>query len=154
MQLVTIETAKLAKSKGFDWRCENYHKHPDSLHFRDDRTTIMLFENWKEAGQQDRIDNNKFNAACINWNEREGRTSYPHQSQLQKWLRNKHKIHITIFLFEEWQEDGNTLLHKYDFIIKQMLKFGTNIVSHKPILYDTYEEALEIALQESLKLID
>ena len=65
----------------------------------------------------------------------------PTQSLLQKWLREKHKIHI------ELQCDSN--YYKYFILIY----YKTNCVFS---LDDSliYEEALEIGLQEALKLIE
>ena len=63
------------------------------------------------------------------------------QASLQKWLREIHNIHIqTIFL---------TLNNRYVFAI---YKHGEDDIE-SVLEYETYELALEAALQEALKLI-
>ena len=76
-----------------------------------------------------------------NWNSRAGYAA-PTQSLLQKWLRDIHKIHIFI---------NNTNNNKWSFGI-QRLSIGVLYLFDKQ-LYDSYEEALEIGIQEVLKLI-
>ena len=65
----------------------------------------------------------------------------PTQSLLQKWLREKHDIHITITSIsqESWQYH----------IQKPKDKLGDNYEED----FENYEEALEVGLQEALKLI-
>ena len=71
-------------------------------------------------------------------------TSAPTQSLLQKWLREKHDIHIII-------QTGINDKIWYSF---QLLQISNNtILLDKEEMYNTYEEALEIALKESLSLI-
>ena len=60
---------------------------------------------------------------------------------IQKWLREKHNVHIQILPYN----------HKY---LISILKYGQN--GSNPNFdeeYNTYEEALEIGLQEALELI-
>jgi len=69
----------------------------------------------------------------------------PTQSLLQKWLREVHKVDFTLYLDDdgytvEWSFLGKT--GKWD-PKKQGGKEG----------FKTYEEALEVGLQEALKLI-
>lgn len=68
----------------------------------------------------------------------------PTQSDLQKWLREKHNIHIEICYNDQIG---------YRVWIKS---FSDNILSVKKednIFFNTYEEALEQGLLEGLKLI-
>ena len=67
----------------------------------------------------------------------------PKQSVLQKWLRDDHGIHVTVFYI------GN---HSYE------VRYGTTdkkSIDHTLIncIYDSHEEALECGLVEGLKLI-
>lgn len=55
---------------------------------------------------------------------------------LQKWLREVHKINV--YCIPSDFEEG---------------AWYNNIASHNPVFIGTYEEALEIGLQEALKLI-
>jgi len=66
-QLITFETAKLAKEKGFD---SKYTEDYDTLGFVQQRGIL-------ESHNLERI-------------------SAPTQSLLQKWLREEHKLHIVI----------------------------------------------------------
>ena len=102
-QLISFETAKLAKEKGF---LELTHK-----------------ITW--------VDNERY---CI-----------PTQSLLQKWLREKHNIDIIIKPYTG--DIKGTKTYATDITI-----FGSNKYI-KLSRYDTYEQALEAALFEALKLI-
>ena len=124
-QLVSFETAKLAKEKGFDER------------------TILWF------GKNDEIIN-LFGAKTFNsniGNRSDFQCCAPTQSLLQKWLREKHSIHIVV----------NPTIEMYWTF--GLINLGNeNIKLNGPIVYNnhdynTYEEALEIGLQEALKLI-
>jgi len=110
-ELITFETAKLAKEKGFDVYCYNY--------WIDDKT--QTDEHYKSKLVKELKDK------CI---------SAPTQSLLQKWLREVHNIDVYC---------------QPTFEIKG--KWYNNIASHNPPFVGTYEEALEIGLQEALKLI-
>lgn len=63
------------------------------------------------------------------------------QACLQKWLREVHNIHIQIIFL--------TLNNRYVFAI---YKYGEEDIE-SVLEYETYELALEAALQEALKLI-
>jgi len=68
--------------------------------------------------------------------------SAPTQSLLQKWLRDNHKIHTTI-----------TSVSQESWMFRVTLKGQTLNNGIYEEDFDTYEEALEISLQEALKLI-
>lgn len=124
-QLVTFETAKLAKDKGFD--------------FIDVHSYYHINEGYSIGY-----------ALCISEvNEQtDGCLLAPTQSLLQKWLREKHNIHTIL-------EEGIKSLRNdtiiYDIIIKQLPIIKCSKI--KLIIGKSYEEALEIGLQEALKLI-
>lgn len=74
-QLITFETAKLAKEKGFDEPCKWHYTQNNSS------KPAQLFAV-------------EYEPECLNtWN---GRYSAPTQSLLQKWLREVHGIPIWI----------------------------------------------------------
>lgn len=77
-QLITFETAKLAKEKGFNEMC-NY------AHSEDDKGIIDKDKNHKYLFRNDSMSD-----------EVSGYISAPTQSLLQKWLREKYNIHIHI----------------------------------------------------------
>ena len=112
-KLVSLETAKLAKKKEFNEICQYYYEildKPISLQ----KMSCSNAEGYKQP-------------------------TAPTQSLLQKWLREKHNIHLIAY--------KNINIDGYDwcYITTDGI---TNINSYK-----TYEEALEAGLQEALKLI-
>jgi hypothetical protein len=137
-QLIDFETTKLAKEKRFDI--------PVYYHYSENPVNdlIILCEpDDPEVGQGWILCNynNK------NWTFQ--KYSAPTQELLQKWLREVHKIEVYItpsyivngdkkeFTYIIHVEQGEYLECKYQ-----------SVGQHK-----TYEEALEIGLQEGLKLI-
>lgn len=69
------------------------------------------------------------------------------QSLLQKWLRDIHNIHISIDLSSD--EELKTLI---PFSYEAIIYYNSEIIVVRHF-FDTYEEALEEALKQSLKLI-
>lgn len=124
-QLINIETAKLAKEKGFDAPCA--HGYND---LEEENSEYGLVRNWNHAydNTSPKLTNKELKRAF----------TAPTQSLLQKWLREKHNIHIAI---GRDYEKGN---YSYEYFIdKNNQLFGLS----------SYEEALEIGLQEALKRI-
>jgi len=76
-QLVTFETAKLAKEKGFDWECLQFWEY-DKKH--------------KEYYRVFTKDRNYLNKEDI---------KLPTQSLLQKWLREEHDIKVCVSWVKE-----------------------------------------------------
>ncbi len=127
--MITFETAKLAKEKGFNnitthaynlkGELGNYYDVVGELPFDDDLT--------------DNIDYDRLRFAA------------PNQSVLQKWLREKHNFHIEISL----GHDENEIW--YDFHIYKIEKtLNHDILSASESGLNSYEEALEIGLLEIL----
>jgi len=71
-QLITFETAKLAKEKGFNASCHELYRKMDN--------ELIIGRNYAS---------NLTTTGCI----------APTQSLLQKWLREEHKIHIDVIHF-------------------------------------------------------
>lgn len=153
-ELITFETAKLAKEKGFDITLYTsyingvFHENeaePNGY----DGWDIPHKENWNKKGWiftkeesscfNCKLDNIKYFEAC----------SAPTQSLLQKWLREKHKISVTIFSSsqESWSVKVNT---------PSLTGLHGNIEQfhYKGVDFYTYEEALEEGLYQALKLIN
>ena len=118
-ELITPQTAKLAKEKGFNiqpdkYGCNYYTGEPHNK--------------WKLLPLE---------KLSISWME----FPAPTQSLLQKWLKEVYNIYIDIRLHGEG----------YFFYLSQARSpFTVLFISEK--YSDTYEEALEYALQEGLKL--
>lgn len=103
-------------------------------------TTVMYKGNEKSYGHNNEwgIDEKRLDGKFPYTNQQW--YSIPTQSFLQKWLREEHNIHLIAY--------KNINIDGYDwcYITTDGI---TNINSYK-----TYEEALEVGLQEALKLIN
>ncbi len=124
-QLITFETAKLAKEKGFSintteyWECQA--SGPERYKFI---TEDSPGATWVNDDLKNRI--------CIST-----------QSLLQKWLREVHNIKLWVE-FNYTKEWFSYYLDKYD---------DKKIILQKEVRNQSFEEALEVGLQEVLKLI-
>lgn len=130
-QLIEFETAKLAKQKGFDWDSYVYYLPDESIYQTDDPKDY----------------NNKFG--------RSGTYSAPTQSLLQKWLREKHELHIALQRIFECNVEPVQFQGYVVYIGGKA--FETDYPINKELVgnyFSTYEEALEDGLQETLKLIE
>jgi len=129
-QLISFETAKLAKEKGFNISNSGY-----------------VYD--KKGGKVMDTPIDK-----LIWS---GKYPAPTQSLLQKWLREKHEIHVSAFpVFSD----------KYFTVIRKFYKYkgydnilGSPYDPYSPTAtyeeaVDTYEKALEKGLQSALKLIN
>src|SRR5690554_273098 len=113
-ELVTFQVAKLAKEKGFNIGCkEGWVKH-----FISGNNYII-----DDLGNKHEIER-------------------PTQALLQKWLREVHEIHITIF--SKSQESWMYRITKKGQSLEEGL-YGED--------FNSYEEALEVGLFEALTLI-
>ncbi len=122
---ILFETAKLAKEKGFNEPTfcgykENYGKNykGESINPYLIKYNLKLF-------------NNKYNDF-----------EAPTQSLLQKWLREKYSLHITIF-----SSSQESWMYR---ITKPHQQLNEGFYDED---YDTYEDALEAALIKALNLI-
>jgi hypothetical protein len=124
-QLITFDTAKLAKGKGFNI--------PVRYGVYGPKMKLTESHGWE----------NEKNLELINWNSilkqnNSQATSIPTHSLLQTWLRKAHKIDIFI-------TEGFHIISKYKVYTKPSWGYFEE--------FDSYEEALEKGLQEALKLI-
>lgn len=146
-ELVTLETAKLLKKKGFNERTLFAYKNNGDLYQDPNRIELSynslpvpeLCENFHTCANF--IPCNKCQIAIH-------LISAPNQSFAQKWLRETKNLHITIYNsacgygYEISKADNGT------HIASSTYK-GTNDGGE----WDTYEEALDNGIQEALKLI-
>ena len=125
-QLISFETAKLAKEKGFnhigsyifiDNKLKNIHKNKEAKALM---TQVIL-------GIEE--DTNLYLS--------------PTQSLLQKWLREEHRIEI-------WLGKGDVNGDKYHC---EDITLNNILFIEDSEMFNTYEEALEKGLQEALKII-
>ena len=123
--LISFETAKLAKEKGFDLECKAAIS---------SKTRDVIVSTFGTSNSQ---------WANISLKEYPDLVSAPTQSLLQKWLREKHKIDI-------WLGKGGSKGDKYhaEDITKNNIVFLEDSE-----MFNTYEQALEKGLYQALMLI-
>ena len=153
-QLITFETAKLAKEKGFN--------EPVLYHYLDDEgegtfiltpneshfsTEVKMIRGVIDVGETNNVTTTE-NLYDIFNEEIEWYISVPTQSLLQKWLRQIHNINVYPIL-SYTNNQKYTIELRYDFSKIRTSQTGLT----EKIYYDTYEEALEQGLLEALKLI-
>ena len=132
-QLISLETAKLAKEKGFKEMCfAAFHKNNrNDGYFESGIISQSEYFRFPNMSNGDKI--------AVLQKDYIHTILRPTQSLLAKWLREEHNIHLIAY--------KNINIDGYDwcYITTDGI---TNINSYK-----TYEEAYEIGLQEALKLI-
>lgn len=116
-EFITFETAKLAKEKGFDEYCK-YHFDQEGARFNNNMNPTKNSE-WNNCMTQ------------------------PTQSLLQRWLREQHKINISMI-------NGSNTINLYYYEINKTNKFPIKGDGSKNY---TYEQALEESLLKALELI-
>jgi len=132
-QLVSFETALLAKEKGFTIT-ECFYGINSSMIYDVNKKAKPSYQNT----QEDEVD-------------------APTQSLLQKWLRDEYGIHIE--LRANMTKNDLTTSENYMIVIKDItdnrhtLYDSPQTISEKDSNTTNYEQALEQGLQEALKLI-
>jgi len=138
-ELITFETAKLAKERGFKFT------YPDKLSSEYYEPNFMRYyyhrrsEKYTPLGDYYTDVNQNIQQYGGSGNPT---VDAPTQALLQKWLREVHNIVVLPYLYDSAREDI------FSFSIIRRIN---NLKSDTP--YVGYEKALEIGLQESLKLI-
>jgi hypothetical protein len=128
-QLISFETAKLAKEKGFDIKTKHWYDQTTTLNPVRGARGAMCYDNVGYA---------------------------PTQSLLQKWLREIHKIYVASYHDLNPKHDGIIYYTCWGFIndpSDEKLAYNPLGGYDEFSGWKTYEEALEFGLQESLKLI-
>ena len=135
--LVQFETAKLAKDKGYNIT---------NIFSYDENTGLMLPKDPAYPGWH-----------CY---ALEGVCPAPTQSLLQKWLREKYKLEVHVSFNPDWEwNDKDECLcvnkgYRVDWgFVGIWKKYETESYPLEKSNISTYEEALEVGLQEALKLI-
>lgn len=147
-ELISFETAKLAKEKGFSngtngclvhYKTENkHHEDGTSGPFGWKKDEITFDRSYIVNGREDLGDLSNNSYDCY---ER------PTQSLLQKWLRKKYDINIVVI-----SNSKNQYFVDYKFS-DQRVDNDYDLILLSGLVYNSYEEALEKGLQEALKLI-
>lgn len=130
--LVTFQTAKLAKEKGFIGKLfvEDWYNSEGHL-YRDCKSCFFDRDIYIEA---------------------------PTQSLLQKWLREEHGIHIILIptITSDWTYKTTTVISERDNDVILGIKSVGDLPPYEGVFgedFSTYEATLENALQAALKLI-
>ncbi len=138
-QIVSFELAKLAKEKGFNIESDKYY-------------CIVPIEEQKvgdvvlEEETYTHIAMGKGEAAWFRY------APITSQTLLQKWLREEHNIHIVI----DVAYNGKGILEGYTHVVYGNATKKMDVLLayiQEPWFVDTYEEALEVGLEEALKLM-
>ena len=134
-QLISFETAKLAKEKGFNEECY--------FTYGEISEDYCLFKSeYSET-------NSEVNEYIY---------SAPTQSLLQKWLREVHNCHVEVIFHSPLDDsyitkDNLRYCFEVNYYGKNFNIPFTDDEDYSGYDYLTYEEALEKGLQEALKLI-
>lgn len=135
-QLISFETAKLAKEKEFDLPCLYFYPEWESDVLSVYDMGEGLFTNDMKQTDYDGDRSHGFGDITL----------VPTQSLLQKWLRDKHDIFVEL----EGLISDREIVYAIDI---WYIKENHYYVKPFKTRYDSYESALESALQEALKLI-
>lgn len=122
--LITLETAKLAKEKGFNIPVRSMYLEEKlyiDTNSKGNYNDIKWVRTWRNSPVDDTV-------------------SAPTQSLLQAWLRDVHNIEVAVQWFDNCY-------------IKAVAKKPFKANTYRVEGINTYEEALEFALQEALTLI-
>ena len=142
-KLISLETAKLAKERGLVIENDYFYclyglkKHKvkkSDISFLENPNEFVLYEGtWENHCIKP--------VPCY-----EPYYSAPSQSLLQKWLRETHNIHVQSVFSAYFNR-------KFRFDLTWFNCDGSVENQMSVTYYDSYEEALEVGLQEGLKLI-
>ena len=163
-QLISFETAKLAKEKDFNILQHSYYfedgefkenslKGTNGYYGEEYEFNLSEFnENWN-----DKWLTKKTGDRCFGCSKQKGYLetfSAPTQSLLQRWLREVHNIYVESY--HDLTSDGTKIQFYTSWgFLQQKDKNGNQNVNGWYDEYNdwkTYEEALEFGLQEALKL--
>jgi hypothetical protein len=138
-QLITFDTAKIAKEKGFDLEFCNVGWHGDFGDLKGDSYPFLGTYSFYKS------------MYCNNKDEHQ--IQRPTQPLLQKWLREVHNINI-FMTFKPNIKKWDFIPYSMDMNGKEYIKYNSEYTKqNNERRFKSYEEALEVGLQESLKLI-
>lgn len=139
-KIIEFETAKLAKEKGFNEMCFKQYNKDSSLN-RISREIDVVIGSYEQLLYA-----------------RKGYYPASTQSLLQRWIREKHRIHIEIKPIP-FGENGFKWIHELGLMEISSLDNVSSkntysiLASKEHVYFDDYEEALDDGLFEALKLI-
>lgn len=128
-EYITLETAKLAKEKGFNELVDTLYK--DGIFKFNTSHTLSKFPQ--------SISNNGLSDKCF---------SAPTKYILERWLRERHNVNIAVYPTMSYYRNVETTKYAFTRFHKAVAKF------HSDITYETHDEAFEAALQNALNYIE
>lgn len=143
-ELITLETAKLLKEKGFNKSTLFAYKNNGNL-YQDFNRIRLSYNSLPVPELCENFCACESDNPCYKCGTAVYLTSAPNQSFAQKWLRETKKLHVEVSYMhgDYWIYDILTI-PEHDLV-------G---LSDRPLVhYKSYEEALEAGIQEALKLI-
>ena len=140
-QLVSFETAKLAKEEGFQWQCN--HIYPE-FDYNDGATKLNYFQ-----GDGNGYTTNKAIQKESDYLDDDTCCTAPTQSFLQKWLRDVHNIYIVVTHTFSFCDDDLKKAKN----MKPSFTYNGEMGNRNNKYYNTYEECLEVALFTEMKRI-
>lgn len=146
MQIVNLETAKLAKEAGFDWPCNDVYYLKDKKEIR--LHTLFYYDELHRNGEDNLI-------LSLSKDNQEVICSVPQQAYLQKWLRDVHRIHVTVQRFIKSFLQGKNKDTPYFVMSCQLTEDEMAWIDNKyhASNHSSYEEALEKGLQKGLEIL-
>lgn len=150
-ELVTLETAKLLKEKGFNERTLFAYKNNGNL-YQDFNRIRLSYNSLPVPELCENFCACESDNPCYKCGTAVYLTSAPNQSFAQKWLREIRGVYVYVepVIGKRWKLsfcDFNVPTEESDWMENEINKGNGYKV------YDTYEEALEAGIQEALKLI-
>ena len=138
---VSFETAKLLKEKGFDEAC-------DKKYFGDDCSgPSYIRDSWEEGGDVCPMSNSDLDDGS-----KYADISAPTIQMAMKWLRKAHNIHIEVRITNHSLSSLIDVPRYYWIIFNaKEVKWMDESTAHKPMSYETVEEAYEAAIKHCLK---
>ena len=143
--VITLETAKLAKEKGFKKKAKKSYRQPvvtkRGTNIKEEREYKLCKTGYEYSSFTE-----------ISYPNEE--YSAPTQEQLQKWIREKHGMHLVIIptVTADWTYKVITVLSERDNGITSV----SDLPPYKEVCgedFSTYEDAFEAGLKEELKQI-
>lgn len=138
-QLISLDTAKLAKEKGFNLFSQGWYGCDDPVHGEPNKLFVRTYSTWEEFGEEDSQEGTEIYSA-------------PTQNMLQKWLRDEHRLLVDACHADDfpWWKCKITILN----VDEELINTEGIIVYVKTFMeFNSYEDALETGLEEALKLI-
>ena len=121
---VSEETAELLKEAGFDWPCASYYQNHIFHDYVTNRDRLVLHD-------------------CNHDPDYMGQCSAPTLATAQQWILETYHFHVTIFSMSQESWMYRVTVPHQD--LSKSLLYGED--------YYTYQEALEGAINEALKLV-